>query len=53
MSIRSLLVGLLEARVDFIVVGMAAGQMHGSRLLTENIDIVYMQDRTNIARLAS
>ena len=53
MSIRSLLLGLLEARVDFIVVGMAAGQMHGSRLLTENIDIVYKQDRTNIAILAS
>ena len=32
---------------------MASGQMHGSRLLTEDVDIVYKQDRTNIARLAS
>ena len=45
--------GLLDARVDFIVVGMAAGQMHGSRLLTEDIDIVYKQCPANIARLAS
>ena len=53
MSIRSLLTGLLDARVDFIVVGMAAGQMHGSRLLTEDIDIVYKQCPANIARLAA
>jgi len=53
LSIRSILTGLLHAKVDFVVVGMTAGQLHGSRLLTEDIDIVYKQDSQNITRLTS
>lgn len=30
---------------------MAAGQLHGSRLLTEDVDIVYRDDPSNIAKI--
>lgn len=32
---------------------MAAGQLHGSRLLTEDVDIVYRDDTDNVERLAT
>lgn len=53
MSIRSLIVGLTRAEVAFVIVGMAAGQLHGSRLLTEDLDIVYRDDLENVDRLVS
>lgn len=53
MSIRSIIEGLTAADVAFVVVGMAAGQLHGSRLLTEDVDIVYKDDASNIERLES
>lgn len=31
---------------------MAAGQIHGSRLLTEGVDVVYERDPANLSRLA-
>jgi predicted nucleotidyltransferase len=53
LSIRSIILGLAAANVDFVLVGMAAGQLHGSRLLTEDVDIVYSDDPANVAHLAA
>jgi len=53
LSIRSIILGLAAAEVEFVLVGMAAGQLHGSRLLTEDVDIVYRDEPVNIANLAA
>ncbi|MGH7707596.1 MAG: nucleotidyltransferase [Vulcanimicrobiaceae bacterium] len=53
MSIRSIIGGLIDANVRFVVVGMAAGQLHGSRSLTEDVDVVYNDDAANVARLGN
>ena len=52
MSIQSLLVGLAEAEVDFVVVGGVAGGIHGSPFVTNDLDICYAADRGNLTRLA-
>ncbi len=51
MSIHNILTGLHDADVHFVVVGMVAGQIHGSRQLTEDIDIVYDPSPENMATL--
>lgn len=53
MSIRAIIEGLAGADVAFVIVGMAAGQLHGSRLLTEDVDLVYKDDTENIAKMAT
>ena len=42
---------LLEARVDFIIVGGLAGNVHGSARATFDIDIVYARSAENIERV--
>lgn len=43
---------LTEEGVDFVVVGGFAATIHGSTLLTEDIDIVPSRDQENLSRLA-
>ena len=50
---KSLLRGLLEARVDFIVVGGVACNVHGSARATYDIDVVYDRTAENIDRLVN
>jgi predicted nucleotidyltransferase len=42
---------LVEARVEFIIVGGAAATAHGSARLTEDLDIVYRRTPQNVTRL--
>ena len=43
---------LVEAAVDFIIVGGAAATAHGSARLTQDLDVVYARARENLERLA-
>ena len=49
---EGLLRGLLEARVEFILVGGLAATVHGSARATFDVDIVYSRNPDNIERLA-
>lgn len=42
---------LVGAGVEFIIVGGAAATAHGSARLTEDLDIVYLRSKENVARL--
>ena len=48
-----LLRALAEARVEFIIVGGAAATAHGSARLTQDLDIVYAREHSNLERLAA
>jgi hypothetical protein len=48
-----LLSGLVEAKVEFIVVGGFAGTIHGAARLTQDLDLVYRLSRENRERLAT
>ncbi len=48
---RELLRRLVEADVEFILVGGVAAIVHGSSRLTEDLDVVYRRTDGNIARL--
>jgi hypothetical protein len=50
-SIRSLIEGLTGSGVQFVIVGMVAGQLYGSRYNTEDLDIVYERSQGNVDRL--
>ena len=43
---------LLEAHVDFVLIGGLAAQVHGSPSLTRDVDICFALDRDNLDRLA-
>lgn len=49
---RALLVTLVEAEVEFILVGGLAAIAHGSARLTQDVDVVYRRTEENIERLA-
>jgi len=51
-NFEALLRLLVEAGVEFIVVGGAAATAHGSARLTKDLDIVYRRTPENIRRLA-
>jgi hypothetical protein len=51
-SARSLLRALLEGGVEFVVIGGLAAQVHGSPVITEDLDICFDLDGANLARLA-
>jgi predicted nucleotidyltransferase len=51
-SAASLLRALLEGGVDFVVIGGLAAQAHGSPLITEDLDICFGLDRSNLERLS-
>lgn len=50
---RALLSALIEARVDFIVVGGAAAALHGSPLMTVDFDLVHGRSDENVSRLGA
>jgi len=50
-GLSEILVGLLEAGVDFILVGGLAGVIQGAPVTTMDVDIVHSQSPENIARL--
>ncbi len=52
-SLGEVLEGLLEAGVDFILVGGLAAVIQGAPVTTMDVDIVHSQSSENIARLLS
>ncbi len=50
-DIAALIRALLEARVELIVVGGAAGVIHGAPITTEDLDIVHRRTPENVDRL--
>lgn len=53
MSLLSMIRGLTEAKVDFVVVGGVAARAHGSPRITEDLDICYDPTPANRDRLAA
>ncbi len=47
-SARSLLQALLEGGVEFVVIGGLAAQVHGSPVITEDLDICFALDGANL-----
>lgn len=43
---------LNESGVSFIVIGGVAGALHGSSIITQDLDVVYSRGRDNLRRLA-
>jgi hypothetical protein len=52
-SFASMLTGLADARVKFIVIGGVAAAAHGSTFLTNHLDICYEPSPANVRRLAT
>ena len=50
-DLASLLDALIEADVEFIVVGGAAAVLHGAPVTTQDVDIVHRTDPGNVDRL--
>jgi hypothetical protein len=48
-----LLRALLDARVEFVLIGGLAAQVHGSPSLTRDVDVCVNLDRGNLDRLAN
>lgn len=44
---------LTDAGVRFVLIGGLAANLHGSQLVTRDLDICYARDRQNLERLAS
>jgi hypothetical protein len=53
MSFASMLRALTDAEVRFVVVGGLAATAHGSRRVTDDLDICYDTSKGNVARLAA
>ncbi len=52
MSFAAMLQGLKSSGVKFVVIGGLAAAAHGSRRVTDDLDICYESGETNVARLA-
>ncbi len=50
---QGLLQRLLEAKVDFILIGGLAATVHGSARATFDIDVVYSRSHENVGRLVA
>lgn len=48
-----LLASLIHAQVRFVVIGGLAAQVHGSPILTADVDVCPAVDRSNLERLAT
>jgi len=51
MSLLSMLEGLIDADVEFVVIGGVAARAHGSPRITEDLDICYSTTTSNLDRL--
>jgi predicted nucleotidyltransferase len=49
----ALLKALTDARVEFVLIGGVAANVHGSARVTYDLDVVYARDDANIARLVA
>jgi DNA-binding transcriptional LysR family regulator len=52
-SAADLLRALVDGGVDFVIIGGVAAQVHGSPILTRDLDVCYRLDRDNLERLAA
>jgi hypothetical protein len=50
-DINNLLQRLCDAEIDFVVVGGFAAMLHGSSLLTRDLDVCAVLTRANVAKL--
>ena len=50
---QRLLSALVEAKVEFVVIGGVAATLHGSARLTADLDIVYGRSKENIRRMVA
>lgn len=48
---KRLLATLVEAKVEFVIIGGVAATLHGSARLTSDLDIVYGRSKENIRRM--
>jgi len=48
-----ILVTLVDAGVDFILIGGTAGNVHGAARVTYDVDVAYARDLPNLERLAA
>ena len=53
MSLLSMIAGLTESEIEFVVIGGVAARAHGSVRITEDLDICYRPSRDNLERLAA
>jgi hypothetical protein len=52
-DLEALLQALVDARIEFIVVGGAAAVLHGAPTTTQDLDIVHRRTPDNVDRLAT
>ena len=52
-QVVSLLEALTEGGVDYVVIGAVAARMHGSSVVTRDLDVCYARDQTNLEALAA
>jgi len=52
-DLEALLQALVDAGVEFVVVGGAAAVLHGAPTTTQDLDILYRRTPANVERLAS
>lgn len=52
MSLLSMLEGLIDAEIEFVVIGGVAARAHGSPRITEDLDICYATTTSNLDCLA-
>jgi hypothetical protein len=52
LDVEAILGALDRHGVDYVLIGGIAARLHGSPLLTEDVDITPALDRPNLARLA-
>ena len=51
MNLRKLFGALQDREVDFIIIGGVAARAHGSARVTQDVDICYARNTTNLERL--
>lgn len=52
-DLQSILPRLVSGSVEFVIIGGVAAAVHGSSYVTDDLDICYGRDETNLVRLAS
>lgn len=50
-DLGKLLATLLESKIDFVLIGGFAGTLHGSTVVTQDLDVCLLLDPTHIKRL--
>ncbi len=52
-DLDALIEALVEARVEFVIIGGVAAMLHGAPLVTQDLDIVHRRDPENVRGLLS